>query len=141
MQKQHLNYIHLPPEGELPALEGKRPFTAIVVVEAGVPEMTMWETARWLVDAGCALALTWGKQCEDWREAIEDAGLEAVNYEEVPDEQSLIVTAHEDEDLSEAFWYARHRAVHPAHELRDTLILHIADVPRRDELEAEYRDA
>jgi len=30
--------------------------------------------------------------------------------------------------------------MHPA-ELRTTLILHIADAPRRDEIEAEYRDA
>ena len=32
-------------------------------------------------------------------------------------------------------------AVHPAHELRDILILHIADAPRREQLEAEFRDA
>ncbi|MYM98561.1 hypothetical protein GTP90_32425 [Rugamonas sp. FT81W] len=113
----------------------------MLVVEADVAEMTMWETSRWLVESGCALALAWGKECEAWREAIEDASLEAVNYEDVPDEQLLVTTAHEDEDLSEAFWFARHRAVHPAHDLRETLILHIAEQPRREELEAEYREA
>ncbi|MES2162420.1 MAG: hypothetical protein V4476_14770 [Pseudomonadota bacterium] len=141
MQKPVIRYLHLTPDSDLPALEGLSHFKAVVVVEADVAEMTMWETSRWLVESGCALALAWGKECEAWREAIEDASLEAVNYEDVPDEQLLITTAHEDEELSEAFWYARHRAAHPAHELRETLILHIADTPRREELETEYRDA
>lgn len=141
MQKPVIRYLHLTPDSDLPALEGLSHFKAVLVVEADVAEMTMWETSRWLVESGCALALAWGKECEAWREAIEDASLEAVNYEDVPDEQKLIVTAHEDEELGEAFWFARHRAAHPAHDLRATLILHIADTPRREELEAEYRDA
>lgn len=141
MQKPVIRYLHLIPDSDLPALEGLSQFKAVLVVEADVAEMTMWATSRALVAAGCAYALAWGKECESWREAIEDASLEAVNYEDVPDEQLVIATAHEDEELSEAFWFARHRAVHPAHELRETLILHIADTPRREELETEYRDA
>ena len=141
MQKPVIRYLHLTPDSDLPALEGLSHFKTVLVAEADVAEMTMWETSRALVAAGCAYALAWGKECESWREAIEDASLEAVNYEDVPDDQLLIATAHEDEELSEAFWFARHRAVHPAHELRETLILHIADIPRREELEAEYRDA
>jgi hypothetical protein len=141
MQKPALRYIHLTPESDLPLLEGLQHFKAVLVVEAEVAEMTMWEISRALVESGCMYALAWGDQCDAWREAIEDASLEATDYADVPDEQLLISTSHEDEELEEAFWFARHRAVHPAHELRDTLILHIAATPRREELETLFRDA
>ena len=141
MLNQSIRYLHLNPNNELPALEGLQQFKAIIIIEAEVPEMTQWEICRWLVVSGCVYALAWGLECRAWEEAVEEAALEAVNYEDVPEEQRVMTTSHEDEELSEAFWFAKHRAVHPAHELRDTLILHIADTPRRDEIEAEYRDA
>lgn len=100
----------------------------------------MWDISRWLIASGCLYALAWGQDSEQWREALEDAALEAVNYEEVPAERRVQVTAHADDDLEEVFWFAQHRAAHPA-ELKETLILHIADTPRREELEGQYRDA
>lgn len=140
MQKQVLRYLHLMPDSDFPALEAIAPFKAIVIIEADMAEMTMWETCRSLVTAGCLYASVWGKQCEAWHDAIDDAYLEATNYEDVAPEKALATTWHEDEELSEVFWFARHRAMHPA-ELRETLILHIAEAPRRDELEAAWRDA
>jgi hypothetical protein len=140
MQKPVIRYLHLTPDSDFPALEGLLQFKAVLVVEAEVAEMTMWEISRALVASGCLYALAWGDQCEAWREAIEDASLEASDYDDVAEERQVITTAHEDEEMSEVFWFARHRAVHPA-ELRETLILHIADTPRRDEIEAGYRDA
>jgi hypothetical protein len=141
MQNHAIRYLHLGPDDALPVLEGLRQFKAIIVVEADVHETMMWDVSRWLIEAGCAYALAWGKDSEAWREALEDASLEAVNYEEVADPQRVLTTSHEDEDLDEVFWFAQHRATHPAHELNDTLLLHIADAPRREELEAQYRDA
>jgi len=141
MQKPSIRYLHLNPDSELPALEGLHQFKAIIIIDVEVPEMTQWEICRWLVSSGCLYALAWGQDCAAWEEAVEEAALEAVNYEDVPEEQRVMTTSHEDEELSEAFWFAKHRAVHPAHEFRETLILHIADAPRREEIEAEYRDA
>jgi hypothetical protein len=136
-----LKYLHLSPSSELPALEGLRQFKAVIVVEADVHETMMWDVSRWLIESGCLYALAWGKDCDQWREAIDDAAQEAVNYEEVPEAKRVFVTAHEDEELEEAFWFAQHRAIHPAHDLNTTLILHLADAPRREELEAAYNDA
>ena len=141
MQKPSIRYLHLAPENDLPVLEGLTAFKAIVMVEAEVPEMTRWDVSRWLVSSGCKYALTWGKEAEAWSESIDDASLEASDYEDVADDQVVITTAHEDEELSEVFWFARHRATHKALELNETLILHIAEAPRRDEIEAEFRDA
>ncbi|WP_373988662.1 hypothetical protein [Duganella sp. BuS-21] len=141
MQSPAPKYLHLSPDADLPALEGLPQFKAIVVVEADLDETMMWDVSRWLIESACLYALAWGKGCEAWREAIEDAALEAVDYEDVPEAQKVIITAHDDEDLEEVFWFARHRAVHPAHDLTTTLIVHLADSPRRDELEAMYHDA
>lgn len=141
MSKPAVRYLHLLPDAALPPLEGLTRFKAVLIADAEVAEMTMWETARTLVESGCLIALAWGADAERWKEALEDAHLEAINYEDVPDEQRVLVTSHEDEDLEEVFWFARHRAAHPAHELRDTLLLHIADAPRREELEAQFNDA
>lgn len=141
MQSPAPKYLHLSPDADLPALEGLRQFKAIIVVEADVAEEMMWDVSRWLIESGCLYALAWGKGCEAWREAIEDAALEAVDYEDVPEAQKVFITAHDDEDLEEVFWFAQHRAVHPSHDLNTTLIVHLADSPRRDELEAMYHDA
>ena len=141
MSHQSIKYLHLTPDAALPALDGLRQFKAIIVCEAEVQEPMLWDVSRWLVASGCLYALAWGQDCEAWREAIDDAALEAVNYEDVPDEQRVLTTSHEDEDLDEVFWFAQHRATHPARELAQTLLLHIADAPRREALEAQYRDA
>lgn len=141
MLNSALKYLHLSPASDLSALEGLRQFKAVVVVDTDVHETMMWDVSRWLIDSGCLYALVWGKDCEQWREAIDDAAQEAVHYEDVPEAQRVFITAHEDEELEEAFWFARHRAIHPAHDLNLTLILHIADAPRREELEAAYHDA
>jgi len=140
MQSPAPKYLHLSPDAELPELEGLRQFKTILVVETDVLETVMWDVSRWLIASGCLYALAWGKDSEQWREAIEDAALEAVNYEDVPEDRRVLVTAHEDDDLDEVFWFAQHRAAHPG-ELKNTLILHIADTPRRDALEAQYADA
>jgi hypothetical protein len=141
MLNQSTRYLHLAPDSELPPLEGLSAFKAVLVAEAEVPEMTQWEICRWLVSSGCLYALAWGRDCAAWEEAVEDASLEAVNYEDVPEEQQVMTTSHEDEELGEAFWFAKHRATHPGRELRQTLILHIAESPRREEIEALYREA
>lgn len=141
MQKITPRYLHLAPDSALPELAALDNFKAVLVVESALPDTARWDISRWLVESGCKYALAWGQEAEAWRESLDDAHLEATNYEDVDDADLLISTAHDDEDLSEVFWFARHRATHPAHPLRDTLIVHLADVPRQEQLEAEFRDA
>ncbi|MGV7207706.1 hypothetical protein ACLB1G_07610 [Oxalobacteraceae bacterium A2-2] len=138
MQNNPVKYLHLPVDSALPALPGLERFRAIVLVEEEVSDIWQWEVSRWLVAAGARYVQVWGAGCASWEESVEDAFLEATDYEDVPAELAVLTSAHEDEDIEEVFWYARHRAAHPGQELRDTLIVHIADADRREELEALY---
>jgi hypothetical protein len=141
MQKKILTYLQLPPGGEAPNLNHLSPFLAILLAEEDVDELWQAEISRWLVAAGCRYLLAWGKDCEAWHDMVEDAALEAFDYEEVPDEHAVIATWHEDEDLEEVFWFAKHRAAHPSHSFTATVILDIGARQRKEEIEQAYADA
>jgi len=139
MQKT-VNYLHLLPDGSLPHLMDTTPFMAILIADEDVSQMWLWDTSRWLVEAGCRVLLAWGKDAEVWSEAVDDAAAEALDAD-VAEDQAVVTTSHEDEDLEELFWFARHRVAHPAITLNKTLIVHVAASPRREELEAAWAAA
>jgi hypothetical protein len=141
MQKKILTYLQLPPGSDLPALDHLSPFLAIVLAEEEVTELWQAEASRWLVASGCRYLLAWGKDCEAWHDMVEDAALEAYDYEDVPDEHQVVATWHEDEERDEVFWFAKHRAVHPSHSFKATVILDIGPAGRREQIEQEYADA
>lgn len=148
MQKT-VNYLHLLPDGGLPHIVDSTPFMAILIADEDVSQMWLWDTSRWLVDAGCRVLLAWGKDADVWSEAVDDAAVEALDAagpatgsdDDSADERVVITTSHEDEELDELFWFARHRASHPALTLNKTLIVHVAAAPRRDALEAAWSAA
>jgi hypothetical protein len=72
---------------------------------------------------------------------VEDAALEAHDYEDVPEAHQVIATWHEDEEREEVFWFAKHRAAHPSHSFKATVILDIGSAGRREQIEQEYADA
>jgi hypothetical protein len=135
-----LHYLHLQADAELPDVT-LPPFLAIVLVEDEVSESWMWDACRWLVASGCRVMLAWGEDAPAWRDAVDDAALEAFDYEDVPAGNAVVTTSHEDEDIDDVFWFAKHRASHPDVPLNATLILHIAPAARKDALEAQYADA
>jgi hypothetical protein len=143
MQRKSLTYLHLPPDADLPDLGNRPPFLAIVLAEDEVAEMWLWDVARWLVASGARYVQAWGIEAAAWTEAVDDAALEAADYDDVPDERRVLVSAHaqDDEDMDEVFWFAKHRAAHPALPLDAVLIVHVAARPRRDEIEAAYAHA
>jgi hypothetical protein len=141
MQNNTVGYLHLQPDGDLPHLMDKAPFLAILIADEDSSQMWQWEASRWLVESGCRVLLAWGRDADAWGEAVDEAALEAFNYDEMPDDARVVTTTHEDEELDEVFWFARHRAAHPACTLNRTLILHIAAAPGRDALEAAWAAA
>jgi len=140
MSDKTLRYLHLLPDAALPDLR-LPPFIAIVLVEDEVLDTWLWDASRWLVASGCRYLLAWGKDCEAWNEAVDEAFQEASDYDDVAPERQVLTASFEDEDMEEVFWFARHRAAHPGAALNTTLILHLAPGPQKDELEAMYAQA
>lgn len=141
MQKNSLKYLHLMPDADLPELAGLNCFKAILVIESNVYQTWQWDMCRWLVSSGCRYMLAWGKECGSWKEAVEEANLERFDYDDIPDEELVITTSHESDDLEEVFWFAKNRAKHPVRELNETLLIHISDAERRLEFEEQFADA
>ena len=136
-----LKYIRLQPDDDLPELSEPSPFKVMLVIDEEISQPWQWEVARWLVSTSCRCVMVWGLECDSWEEAIEDAHLEAFDFEEVPEDQVIVTTSHEDEELAEVFWYCRHRAKHPVHELAHTVILHISNEIKKTEFEELYAEA
>jgi hypothetical protein len=143
-----LTYLHLQPSGALPPLgqlaPQSPPFQAILIVEDEadeVDELWQFDLCRAIAASNCRYLLAWGDDCAAWRDAVEDAVLEAADYEDLPPDRVVLTTAHEDEDLDEVFWFARRRAAHPALLLHAVVILHVAPRPDRERLEAAWREA
>ena len=141
MQNKSVKYLHLPPDATLPELGGLHRFKAVLVIESEVSQMWQWDVSRWLVSSGCRYMLAWGTDCDSWDDSVDEANLERFDYGDIPDEEIVMTTWHEDDDLEEVFWFAKNRAKHPVLDLIDTLLIHISDVEKREEFEALYARA
>ena len=136
-----VKYLHLDSGDALPVIDHLSPFMAIVLIEEDAEEMWQWEVSRWLVASGCRFLLAWGREAAGWSESVDEAASEAHDYEDVADELAVMTTSHEDEEMEEVFWYAKRRAVHRALQLSTTIIIHIADEGREDEVRALYQQS
>jgi hypothetical protein len=134
-------YIHLPPEGNLPSLAIPRPFRAVLVLESEVGAIWQGVVSSWLIEFGCLYAVSVGKACSTWDDSIDWANLEKFDFHEIPPACSVMTTWHENQTLSEVFWFAKHSADHPTEHLKATVILHIAAAPREAELLQAYAAA
>ena len=132
-----LEYVHLGPNEAPPRLP-TGPLRVVIVSEAKVSGDWRNSTARWLVDSGCLYAVAWGNECEKWHDAVDWAVLETFDFGDIPDDKFVMTTWHADEPLSEALWYAENCASHPDVELKQTVLLHIAEEAKGDEMLAIY---
>ena len=132
-----LEYIHLGPNEAAPELP-TGPLRVIIVSEPAVSNEWRNATARWLVDGGCLYAIAWGKECEEWHDAVDWAVLQKFDYGDIPDDKYVMTTWHADEPLSEALRFAENCAYHPDVELKQTVLLHVADEANEDEMMAAY---
>lgn len=118
-----------------------QPFKAIVMLEQETSPDWRMKVSRWLVSSGCLHMMAWGQSSSLWDDSVDLANLELFNSGEIPDDQYVMTTWHEKEALSETLWFAENAAHHPAAELRETLLLHIAETARQAELLKAHADA
>jgi len=133
-------YVHLAPGAVPPALHAK-PFRAIVIAEQSVAPDWQSQVSAWLVRAGCLYMMAWGTDCTLWDDSVDMANLEMFGFADIPDDQFVMTTWHENEPISEMFWFAKNAAFHPTIELKQVLIVHIAQHPAKESLLRAYDEA
>lgn len=133
-------YIHLPPNESLPELS-VAPFRAVVVIEEQVDPDWQALVSEWLVRSGCLFMMAWGLNCSSWDDSVDYANLEKFDYGDIPDDKFVMTTWHEDEPLSEVFWFAANAAWHDYIDDGPTLLIDISAGGRQREILATYRAA
>ena len=130
-----LDFIQLKSGEALPTIDASQPFMAVVCIETNdVSELWRSEVSAWLVDNGCRYAMTWGRSCSKWDDAIDEANLAAFEYSKIPEDNFVMTTWHEGEELSDVFWFAKNAAQHPSIELNRGVLIHISEMNREAEL-------
>lgn len=130
-----MKYIQLSGACELPDISCFGKFKSIVVVEEKVSDVRQNEISKWLVDSGCMYMMAWGIDSSSWDDSVDWANIEQFDYAPIPEESSVITTWHEDESLSEVFWFSKFCASHEHHEL-NLIVLHISSANKEDEFKS-----
>jgi hypothetical protein len=136
-----MRYVRVEPNGSLEPYQGGRPFRAIVVVEEAVEPTWQSIASKWLVDSGCVYMLAWGRECSSWDTSVDLANLQAYDYGDIPDDGFVMTTWHEQEPLSEVFWFAKNCAFAETVEIVDTVVFHVSRVDRNEEYSQLYAAA
>ncbi len=128
-----IEYILLNKNCDLPEISHFKPFRAIVVIESIVSSDWQYEVSKWLVNSGCLYMMVWGNECSSWDDSVDFASLEIYNYDEIPDESSVMTTWHDNESLEEVFWFDKYCALNMDQRLQNLLILHISVESKENE--------
>ena len=134
-------YLHLKPGETPPRLESVAPFKAVVVVDSEVTSEWRAHVSDWLVRSGCRYMMAWGQKCGDWEYSVDQANLAMFDNTEIPDDNFVMTTLHENASLQETFWFSEQCAVHPSLKLESTYVVHIAPEGRATELLKAFRAA
>ncbi len=85
--------------------------------------------------------MAWGNNCSSWDDSVDFSNYLQFKGKEIPDESFVITTWHEDESLSEVLWFSKHSAFHESCDLENTVVLHISQESKRDQITLEYANA
>ena len=136
-----VTYIHLKSGDVPPKLEKVEYFKAIVLIEDDVTTEWRSQVSDWLVQHGCRYMMAWGKECGLWDDSVDIASLEVSDFKEGPDEDFVMTTWHEHDQIQDVLWYSNRCAMHPTLELLKTYILHISPVNREKHLLELFQQA
>lgn len=134
-------YLHIGPEATLPTIALAAPFRAIVIADTAVSPQWQNLVSDWLVESGCLYMMAWGVNCSSWDDALDWANIAQFTPDDIPEEQFVVTTWHDDEPLEEVFWFAKHCATHHAAELESTLLLQIGPTNQARTIFQDFHDA
>ena len=76
-----------------------------------------------------------GIDCTLWDDSVDFAHLEIHDWGDIPDDQFVMTTWHDDETLSDVFWNANMAIFHPPEvSINHLVILDITDKARENEM-------
>jgi hypothetical protein len=134
-------YLRLNPGDQMPNISEFSPFKAVLIIDAKVETAWQANVSRWLTDAGCRYTMAWGIDCSSWDTSVDLANLEKFDYGEIPEDDFIMTTMHDDESLDEVLWFAKTTAHHPTVKLDNMLFLHIGVTDREEEITALFAAA
>lgn len=135
------SYLHLPAGHALPPFRFSEACKVVVVIEDEVEPEWQAAVSEWLVRAGCHYMMAWGRKCSEWDDSVDYAAIDVFGPDASDDESLVMTTWHDQEPLSETFWFSEHAAFHPTIEMPHTLILHIAPQPQELQMLEEFERA
>jgi hypothetical protein len=133
-----LQYIQLKPEQAMPDISALKPFLAILVIDERVSQPWQDLVSRWLVRSGCIYMMACGLNCNAWDDSVDFANIEQFNYGEIPEDELVMTSCHEDETLNDVFYRAKNSAKHACVDFSNILILHISSENKEQEFLALY---
>ena len=133
-------YVRVAAGGPMPDL-GPEPYRALLVAEASVEADWRNRLSEHLVATGCLYFLAWGAHCSIWHDSVDGAVLEKFDFKDVPNDQFVMTTWHENEPLQETMWFAHFCASHGDIELQRFYVLHLAESAGSERLLSLYDSA
>lgn len=137
VREEEVEYIHLLCGAAPPDIVSNPRRVVVLIEQEGTAD---WQDriSEWIIDSGCLYMMAWGIDCSSWDDSVDYALLSRYENQEIPDDRFVMTTWHEEEPLSEVFFYCLMCAFHPTIELSRATILHIAPSERREDLLAIY---
>ncbi len=136
-----VRYLQLTPGTSLPDISEMKPYLAVIVIEEHVDPAWRETVSKWLVKSGCIYMMAWGTDSNEWDTSVDLANIEQFNYGEIPEDELVMTTWHENESLNNLFWQSKNSAEHACVEFSNTLILHISPENKEQEYLAMYSSA
>ena len=136
-----MKYFQLSNEATVPDLEEFKPFRCVLVIESDCSEEWQTKISTWLVKSGCVYMMDWGKECSSWDTSVDVANLEEFDYGDIPYESFVMTTLHDNEPISEVFWYSKNTAIHNSHEKLNSIVLHLSETCKNKEFTEQYKNA
>ncbi len=124
----------LPPASKVRALP-KRPFKAVAVIDGESNDQWRTSVCEWLANSGCVFFMAWGRDCKEWHDAMDDVSIER---RALAKRNYIVTTWHEDESLSEVFWFSKFCAFQENRPIYRTAIVHVSDSTAAENLLGLY---
>ncbi|MEO1115865.1 MAG: hypothetical protein AAFY05_26210 [Pseudomonadota bacterium] len=135
-----VDYLRLKSGDPVPKDDFPQRHKTLLIIEDAADMDWRHALSSWIARSGCLYFMAWGEGCSSWDDSVDIANLEMYDFGDIPEENQIMTTWHDDEPLEEVFWFAKNCAEHSSGALEDILLLHVGAEDRKAEFVKLYRD-